>query len=93
MVVAYVSSEGKLTMFPGSSVALDAIGVGQGAGTGMCSEALTTVTHPRLTEITDGTLKRNYQYRFSSRSQPWKSDSMFVARQQAKSTIQKSAFI
>ena len=44
-------------MIPHPSVALDAGGVGQRARAGVSGETLAAMTHPSLTEVTDGTLE------------------------------------
>ena len=44
-------------MIPHSSVALDAGGIGQRARAGVSGETLAAMTHPSLTEVTDGTLE------------------------------------
>ena len=44
-------------MIPHPSVALDAGGVSQRARAGMSGETLSAMTHPSLTEVTDGTLE------------------------------------
>jgi hypothetical protein len=45
-------------MIPHPSVTLNARGVRQRACAGVTGETLTTMTHPSLTEVTDGTLER-----------------------------------
>ena len=44
-------------MIPHPSVTLDAGGVGQRARAGVSGETLAAMTHPSLTEVTDGTLE------------------------------------
>ena len=55
--VAEGALEHPTAMIPHPSVALDAGGVGQRARAGVSGETLAAMTHPSLTEVTDGTLK------------------------------------
>ena len=56
-VVAEGALEYPTTMIPHPSVALDAGGIGQRARAGVSGETLAAMTHPSLTEVTDGTLE------------------------------------
>jgi len=54
MIVAKTALKDASSVFPHSSIALDADGVGQSAGAGVRGQTFATVTHPGLAEITDG---------------------------------------
>ena len=51
----------RVTMVPDASVTLNTAGICEGTCAGMCSEALATVTHPRLTEVTYSSLEEDKQ--------------------------------
>jgi hypothetical protein len=55
--VAEGALEHPAAMIPHPSVTLDARGVRQRTCAGVTGEALATMTHPSLTEVTDGTLE------------------------------------
>lgn len=54
MVVAKTALKDASSVFPHSPIALDTDSAGQGAGARVGGQALATVTHPGLAEITDG---------------------------------------
>ena len=51
----------RVTVVPDASVTLNTASICEGTCAGMCSEALATVTHPRLTEVTYSSLEEDKQ--------------------------------
>ena len=51
----------RVTVVPDASVTLNTAGIREGTCAGMCSEALATVAHPRLTEVTYRSLEEDKQ--------------------------------
>ena len=49
----------RVTVVPDASVTLNTAGIREGTCAGMSSEALATVTHPRLTEVTYRSLEED----------------------------------